>query len=76
MSPEWICLLDRVQLGFVNNKPTKFVLFCLGTCCSHYFKQLDNLQKVIVNLSLCNIKIRLYTLKLINPLCGQSRFED
>ena len=54
MSPEWMCPLNRVGPGFVNNKPTKFVLFCLGICCSRYYKQLGNVQKVMVTY-LCDI---------------------
>ena len=45
----------EVGLGFVNNnQEIKYIfrLFCLGICCSHYFKQLDNVLNVVINLSL------------------------
>ena len=29
-----------------------FFLFCLGICCSHYFKQQDNASKILINFSL------------------------
>ena len=40
---------------------------CLGICCSHYFKQLDNVQEIMINLSLhCCVTVELVRVQYIN----------
>ena len=46
--PEW-----RLGWGLLIINQKINILFCLGICCSHYFKHLDNLhKKILINLSL------------------------
>ena len=40
---------------------------CLGICCSHYFKQLDNVQEIMINLSLQScVTVELVRVQYIN----------
>ena len=40
---------------------------CLGICCSHYFKQLDNVQEIMINLSLQScVTVELVRVQCIN----------
>ena len=49
VSLEWWLVWD---LLIINQQVIFLYIFCLGICCSNYFKQLDNVSKIMINLSL------------------------